>query len=444
MMVHVSTKIGYVIRRFPELPQTFILNEVLELERNEIPLEIFSLFEPLEEPRHGTLKEVRTPVTYLPHDSQPDWRIREERYAEGTFLQQPFKDLFRSESPPKILIPPTRMGRLISRLVKEVRGIEDLPIFAAKLKAVPWAATLAALARAKGVGHLHAHFGTESTTVAMLASKLSGLPYSFSAHAYDIYDQSRVNPVLLKEKIHLAQFVVTCTEYNRRTLSELAGRVAARKIIRVYHGVDVTRFRPDQSVQRERHLILAAGRLVEKKGFPYLLHACKILRERGRSFMCLIVGEGEERENLAGQINALGLRDLVGLPGARPQEQVLNLMKQATLFVLPCVVSDSGNRDGLPNALVEALAVGLPAISTTLSGIPELIEHGVNGLLVPPGDSVSLALAIEQMLMDPDLRERLARNGIKKVRECFDLRKNVKMFRNHLARSISVTPFSET
>ena len=160
--------------------------------------------------------------------------------------------------------------------------------------------------------------------------------------------------------------------------------------------------------------------------------------------MCLIVGEGEERENLAGQINALGLRDLVGLPGARPQEQVLNLMKQATLFVLPCVVSDSGNRDGLPNALVEALAVGLPAISTTLSGIPELIEHGVNGLLVPPGDSVSLALAIEQMLMDPDLRERLARNGIKKVRECFDLRKNVKMFRNHLARSISVTPFSET
>jgi glycosyltransferase involved in cell wall biosynthesis len=336
------------------------------------------------------------------------------------------------------------MGRLINRLVKKLRSIEDLPIFATKLREVPRAATLAALARTKGVSHLHAHFGTEPTTVAMLASQLSGLPYSFAAHAYDIYDQSRVNPVLLKEKIHLAQFVVTCTEYNRRTLRELAGRAAARKIIRIYHGVPVTRFRSNQSVQRRRHLILAVGRLVEKKGFPYLLHALKILREKGRSFQCLIVGEGEERENLAGQINALGLRDLVGLPGARPQEQVLNLMKQATLFVLPCVVSDSGNRDGLPNALVEALAVGLPAISTTLSGIPELIEHGVNGLLVPPGDSVSLALAIEQMLMDPDLRERLARNGIKKVRECFDLRKNVKMFRNHLARSISVTPFSET
>jgi len=439
-----SSKIGYVINRFPILAETFILNEILEMERNGIPLEIFCLARPLQEPRHGTLKEVRTPVTYLPDDSMPDWRIREERYAEGTFLQQPFMDLFRSTSSPKILTPFTRMGRLLSRFVKEVRGIEDLPVFAAKIRAVPRAATLAALARAKGVGHLHAHFGTEPTTVAMLASRLGGLPYSFSAHAYDIYDRSRVDLVLLKEKIARAQFVVTCTEYNRRTLRKLAGRVAPRRIIRVYHGVDLTRFRPDQSVQRERHTILAVGRLVDKKGFPYLLHAIKVLREKGRSFQCLIVGEGEERENLAAQINASGLQDLVRLPGARTQEQVLNMMRLATLFVLPCVVADSGNRDGLPNALVEALAVGLPVISTTLSGIPELIEHGTNGLLVPPGDSVSLAAAIEQLLMNPDLRERLASNGLKTVTESFDLQKTSKMLQSRLARSMSVARSSVT
>jgi colanic acid/amylovoran biosynthesis glycosyltransferase len=439
-----SAKIGYVINRFPILAETFILNEILELERNGIPLEIFCLARPLDEPRHGTLKEVRTPVTLLPDDSMPDWWIREERYAEGTFLQQPFKDLFPPKSPPKILIPPTRIGRLISRLVKEVRGIEDLPVLAAKIRAVPRAAALAALARAKGVGHLHAHFGTDPTTVAMLASRLSGLPYSFSAHAYDIYDRSRVNLVLLKEKIALAQFVATCTEYNRRTLRKLAGRVAARKIIRVYHGADLTRFRPDPLVQREPHTILAVGRLVDKKGFPYLLHALKALREKGRPFRCLIVGEGEERENLTRQINASGLGDLVRLPGAQPQEQALSMMRLATLFVLPCVVSDSGNRDGLPNALVQALAVGLPAISTTLSGIPELIEHGTNGLLVPPGDSVSLASAMDQMLMDPDLRARLASNGLKRVTESFDLRKTTKTLQDRLARSISVARSSVT
>jgi glycosyltransferase involved in cell wall biosynthesis len=148
------------------------------------------------------------------------------------------------------------------------------------------------------------------------------------------------------------------------------------------------------------------------------------------------VGEGEERDRLNQQIGALGLKDRVTLLGPLTQEEVLRLMREATVLVLPCVVSSSGNQDGLPSVLIEALAVELPAISTTLSGIPEIIEHGRTGLLVPPGDSMSLASTIEQVFGNPGLRERLARAGLRKVRAQFDVRKTAMALRSHLARSM--------
>lgn len=433
MMKREFGKVGYVLRRFPRLSQTFILSEVLELERRGVPLEIFSLLEPLQEPRHGILKEVQSPVTYLPKDSLPEWRVQEERFAEGTFRERPLKELFQAGRLPKDLVPKKILGTLVNGFAKRVRSVEELPIFAAYVRAVPQATILAALAKVKGVEHFHAHFGGDVTTVTMLASRLSGLSYSFAAHAVDIYDRN-VNRALLREKIRGARFVVTISEYNRRVLGTLVGKEAARKIIRVYNGVDVTRLRPDAAAPRDPHLILAVGRLVEKKGFHELVDACGFLRDKGRSYRCLIVGEGVERDRLTQQIIALGVQDRVILTGAQPQEQVLNMMKEASVLVVPSVVSATGDQDGLPTVLIEALAVGLPVISTTLSGIPEIIEHRKTGLLVRPGDYLALAAAIERLLGEQGLRERMAQRGLKKVQEGFDIRKNVRALRNRFAR----------
>lgn len=398
-------KVGYVVKRFPRLSETFILGEILELERQGVPIEIFSLLRPAEEVRHRALKELRAPVIYLPWDSSlKRWLIREGRYTEATVRERSFKELFDGEEVP------------------------DASILFLK------AAALAILAQARGMTHLHAHFGTAATTVAMLASRLTRIPYSFTAHAKDIYDKS-VDRGELKEKIAGARFVITVSEYNRRHLVELAGEELTGKILRLYNGIDLHRFQPDPSIQREPDLILAVGRLVEKKGFHYLLQACRLLQSRERPFRCLIVGEGAERASLAEQINALRLGDRTVLAGAQTQEHLLETLKRATVLVLPSVVSRTGDRDGLPTVLLEALALRLPAISTTLAGIPEIIEHGKTGLLVPPGDPTLLATAIGEILANSELRAQLARAGRFKAEEAFDIRKNVLVLRALFARS---------
>ena len=268
----------------------------------------------------------------------------------------------------------------------------------------------------------------------MLAGRLTGLPYSFTAHAKDIYHEN-VDTELLKEKIHGARFVITVSEYNRRHLAELAGEDLAGKIVRLYNGIDLNRFGTGSQARREPDLILAVGRLVEKKGFHHLVQACRLLQDWERPFKCVIAGEGQERTHLAQQISTLGLQDRVTLLGAQPQEKVIETMKRATVLVLPCVVSSTGDRDALPTVLLEAVAVGLPAISTSLSGIPEIIDHGKTGLLVPPDNPMLLAKAIVEVLGNPKLRERLAREGRSKAEEAFDIRKNVLVLKDLFTRS---------
>ena len=400
-----AATVGYVLKRFPSLSQTFILNEILELEREGVALEIFSLLEPNDALRHDTLRRVRGPVTYLPHDfSAKEWTIREERCRDGTVSERRFEEL--------------------------VPGEEGVRASSLRLKAV----ALAALAPLRGVRHLHAHFGTAATTVAMLAGQLTGIPYSFTAHAKDIYHES-VDRALLTQKIRRASFVVTVSEYNRRHLAALAGEALAGKILRLYNGIDLTRFRPDPAIEREASLILAVGRLVEKKGLHHLVHACRLLADWKRSFRCLIVGDGPERPSLSERIGALGLNDRVMLMGAHTQEWLLETLKRATVLVLPSVVSATGDRDGLPTVLLEALGVGLPAISTAVAGIPEIIDHEETGLLVPPADPERLARALQELLTRPALRQRLGRQGRSKAENAFDIRKNAAVLRDLFSRT---------
>ena len=402
-------KIGYVLKRFPRLSETFILNEILELERLGAQIQIYSLIDvtllEAESLRHGLVRELKSPVAYLtPRQPLKKWRVKVGRFDDSGFVQRSLKEICGGDVPHDSIL-------------------------------LLLAALLGNLARAQGVGHLHAHFGTEATHLAMLVSRLAGIPYSFTAHAKDIYDQS-VDGALLRQKIREAKFVVTVSDYNRRHLAELVTEEMATKLIRLYNGIDLDRFQPDQSTLRKSDLILAVGRLEQKKGFQDLIQACALLGDT-RPVRCLIVGEGRERQTLENEIRRLSLGEQVVLAGAQTQEQLIKTFKLATVLVLPCVISSTGDRDALPTVLLEAMAAGLPVISTRLAGIPEIIEDGKTGLLVPPGEPAQLARAIAEVLDHPELQQSFGRAGRAKVERLFDLRKNVpvlfELFRRSLA-----------
>jgi colanic acid/amylovoran biosynthesis glycosyltransferase len=280
---------------------------------------------------------------------------------------------------------------------------------------------VAAMIRDRNPGvHIHAHFVDRAALVALVAGRLLDAPFSATAHANDIY----VDPVLLPEKLSEATFVVTCTRFNQEHLASIPGGGSVRCI---YHGVEVGRLRADRSgAPRSRPLVLSIGQLKEKKGFRYLIEACRILSDRGIDFDCQIVGDGPLRADLAAQIATSSLGDHVRLTGALPHDRVLELFDESAVFALACVTGANGDRDGIPNVILEAMAKEVPVVSTRHSGIPEAVEDGESGLLVPTGDAAALADALEQLLGDPAMRERLGRRGRAVVEERFDVDRNAR------------------
>jgi glycosyltransferase involved in cell wall biosynthesis len=273
---------------------------------------------------------------------------------------------------------------------------------------------------AGNIRHLHAHFCHGATTMAMFASQLTGYPFSFTAHAKDIY-LPKLNPGdLLLLKLRRAKFVVTCTGANHHHLQEITSQSAP--IHTIYHGVDTTRFTP--SIGRETPpipTILSVGRFVEKKGFPFLIEACRILREHGIPFYCRIVGEPDEQSQLVQDlIHRYQLEQQISIGSGVTQEELRTIYQEATVFVLPCHVVDNGDRDGIPNVLAEAMASGVPVISTNVSGIPEIIADRRNGVLVAQRDPFALAKAIEELLVDSDFRNTLAQAGRETICRIFD------------------------
>ncbi|MGA7271072.1 MAG: glycosyltransferase, partial [Acidimicrobiia bacterium] len=268
--------------------------------------------------------------------------------------------------------------------------------------------------------HLHAHFVDRATTVAMVVSALTDVPFSATAHANDIY----VSPVLLAEKVRLARPLVTCTSYNAVHLSRVTGRNGIR-VIR--HGLELDMYRPHRA-DRDVSRIVSVGQLKEKKGFTYLIAACRRLRDLGFDFRCDIVGEGPLREALTDEIARFGLEHVVSLRGSLDHAEVVELLDGAGAFALASVMAGDGDRDGIPNVILEAMAMELPVVSTHHSGIPEAVEDGVTGFLVPPGDSFALASALGRLLKDPELARSLGRAGREVVERRFDAGVNAAAF----------------
>src|SRR3989449_1886969 len=249
----------------------------------------------------------------------------------------------------------------------------------------------------------------------MFTHELTGIPYTFTAHARDIYVETP--PELLRAQAQRAQAVITCTEYNRRYLSSEIGPASNGKLHCIYHGLDLSQFQFTwpRVFDPGPPAILSVARLVEKKGLRDLIAAADILRRHGRCFQVEIIGEGPLRQALEAQVMQLGLSDRVRLLGAQTDDMVCLAYQRASIFTLPCVTTADGDRDGIPNVLLEAMGSGVPVVSTPVSGIPELIESERDGLFVPPNSPARLAEAIDRLLTSPELRERLARAAGAKI-----------------------------
>src|SRR3989454_2923589 len=313
-------RVGYVVKVFPRLSETFVINEIRELERQGLEVSIFTLHAPVADVPHRLLATLRAPITRV--DALPEPSDAECGTASAALRRR--------------LPESAALGdRLLPR------------------KYVKLALQLASAARAAPPARFHAHFASRAKHVAMLARLLLGVPFSFTAHAKDIY-HDEVDPDVLRVKMRTAELVVTVTEYNRRTLLALGRGIEdlEKKVVRVYNGVDLSLFHPAAGGEKPPSRILGVGRLVEKKGFPTLIRACAVLRERGIPFTCDLIGSGAQELALRTMITELDLGDAIVLRGGLPLEEIASEIRRASLVVLPCVVASDGNVDALPTVLL--------------------------------------------------------------------------------------------
>jgi glycosyltransferase involved in cell wall biosynthesis len=395
--------LGMILKGYPRISETFISNEIRLLEELGLAIHLFSMRQPRENFTHDSVKKIRAAVDYLPETLiKPLPRLVYHNFClaaqnprvYGAALKTAYRRFLRTRKPATIkhLL---QAGYLVHRFLEASR-----------------------------VTHLHAHFAHSPTSVAMFTAQLSGLPFSFTAHAKDIYTS---DPRQLREKIGLARFVVTCTEYNRRHLFELADGYKT-PIHRIYHGIDVALFTHEGEIRKtpvQPYRILTVARLTAKKGLPTIYRALKLLHDRQVAFYHTHIGGGEDREKILSLIRELGLVSVTQLMGTQPHDVVLEQYKNSDLFVLGCEVAPDGDRDGIPNVLMESMAMGLPLVVTNISGIPELVENEKTGLLVPPADPQQLAAAMLRMLTDEDLRNRVTAAGRRRVEMDYDNRRLV-------------------
>jgi glycosyltransferase involved in cell wall biosynthesis len=389
MLTKQSEKIAYILKRYPRYSETFIVNEILAHEAVGLNIEIYALYPTIDTHFQDLISQVKAPVKYF---------LTNKLRAD---------DFWQTVEKASYIYPS------IWEKLAIAKGEQAKEIYQALLIALE--------AKIRGITHFHAHFATSATTVARLASYFSGIPYTFTAHAKDIFHEY-VRYDDFQRKLEDAKAVITVSDYNLHYLQTTYG-TAAKIVRRLYNGLDLSQFSFQQPNDRPKKIV-AVGRLVEKKGFTYLISACKILAQKGCQFTCEIIGNGELETELRSQIEQDNLEAYVSLIGPRPQKELKQELQQAAVFTAPCIIGKDGNRDGLPTVLLEAMALGTPCISTDVTGIPELIRDRDTGLLVAQEDPQSLAIALEELLNDSNLRVSLATSARKLIEREFDIQQN--------------------
>lgn len=393
MSSQVRKKLAYVVKRYPRFSETFIVNEILAHERAGWDVSIFSLLPPVDTHFQSSIGEVRAPVTYLP-------------------------------AKPKITDLWSAVREALQNLndAKEVLATAD----SATAREVCQAISLAQQVSERRIEHLHAHFATSASEVARLASRLAKTPFSFTAHAKDIFHRD-VSAADLDRRIADAATVVTVSDFNVNHLRN-EFPLHAEKITRVYNSLNLEQF-PFQAGQERPPQIVAVGRLVEKKGFAVLIEACALLASQGSGVRCKILGYGPLQEELQRQISQLGLTDSVSLTGSTQHRDVIACLRESTLLIAPCVNASDGDRDGLPTVVLEAMALGTPCVGTDVTGMPEVLRDLETGFAVPQSDPAALAAKIRDAIGSVSLRKKVATNARRLIETNFDVDRNAEQLR---------------
>ncbi|MEO7296291.1 MAG: glycosyltransferase [Candidatus Limnocylindria bacterium] len=394
-MIGNRARLSYVIGTYPALTTTFIDREITALIDLGVDVRIVSMRRPRTAP-----SEAQRPLADRTEYVLPPSTLRFAASQLRWLVRRPFTYLHA-------------LAYLLTRRHEHGSRLRTIAHFL-------MGAEVASRLRQRADGHLHAHFADRAATVAYVAGRLLGTGYSLTAHANDIY----LNPNLLPMKIGNSRFTATCTEYNLAHLRNVLAPSAARRVLRIYHGLELGTYARLGAAGSDAPIIVSVGQLKEKKGLRYLVEAVALLRDRGLDVACRIIGDGPLRADLAELIRHHRLEDRIVLLGALPHNEVIDHYAAAKIFALPCVVAEDGDRDGIPNAILEGMASGLSVVSTPISGIPEVVHHETTGLLVPPADASALADAIGRLLRDEGLGRTLGQGARAFVIDAFDVHRN--------------------
>ncbi len=388
-----------MMSRFPKITETFILYEMLAVMKHNIPVEIYPLMREHTSVMHPEAVSLVEQAHFTPHISLSIvvnnlWRMFQQ---PGTY----FKTLFT------ILRANWGSRRFF---------INTLMFF-------PKSVYLGGLMQKAGITHLHAHFASFPAATAYIVHQLTGIPYSFTAHGSDLHRDKH----MLCEKIEDAKFVVAISQYNEQVIREQCNETHNLHII--HCGVDTEVFKPvGPSSKSDGPLqIVCIGTLHEVKGQTYLIRACEQLKARDVEFVCHLVADGPDEQRLKEQVNTAGLSQQVIFHGRLPQTKVIRLLSQADVVAAPSVPTHDGRREGIPVALMEAMAFGIPVVASDLSGIPELVDGDGCGVLVPPRDVAGIANALETLAKDPALRQTMGAQGREKILRDFNLDENARL-----------------
>lgn len=401
-----GAEVAYLIMVYPAFRETFVLREMVALRESGLPIDLYVVRPQPERVDHPGAEELAA-------------RMRTVQWSGPCALGALCHWLRRD---------PRAVWAVVTTVVRENWGAWNL--LAGGLVSIPKASWMALDMRRRGIRHVHAHFATHATTIAWIVHRLGGIGYSFTAHAHDI----QVTRAMLCRKVADAAFTVTVSEHNRR---QMTAECPGARIEVVRCGVPTDRFQPVPRTNGGGFRVLSVASLQEVKGIRYLLEAAAILRKEVDDLSWVIIGDGEDHALLTELAAELGVQDIVTMTGHRPEAVVREHLARAHAFAMASVVLPNGRTEGVPVALMEALASAVPAVATGVSGVPELVRDGDTGWLVPQRDAAALAGALAEVRRDPQEAARRAARGRQLVIDEFDVAESTRRLRALFARALS-------